>query len=141
MEEVVYEARLSVIGLIVKLIIDCFLILFCFYGLYLIVKDLITYFSTKLTITNKKLTGKTGFIHKEELDSPLNKISGVKISQGLFGQILNYGNVCITTASSTFIFYQIQDPSRFKNVLNSQIEAYEEGKIDRQAKKMADALK
>lgn len=42
-----------------------------------IVKDLIPFFTTKLAITTKKLTGHTGLINTNQLDSSLNKINGV----------------------------------------------------------------
>ena len=40
-----------------------------------------------LIITNKRVNGKTGLINTNELDSPLNKINGVQVRQGLFGKI------------------------------------------------------
>ena len=106
-----------------------------------IVKDLIKFFTTKLIITNKRVNGKTGLINTNELDSPLNKINGVQVRQGLFGKIFNYGTVSITTASTVFNFDYIDKPNEFKTILNNQIEKYDDDRIEKQAKKMAEAMK
>ncbi len=68
-------------------------------------------------------------------DSPLNKINGVQVRQGLFGKIFNYGTVSITTASTVFNFDYIDKPNDFKTILNNQIEKYDDDRIEKQAKK------
>lgn len=140
MEETVKEGKISIVTLIIRLIIDffatCILI-----GVVWFIKDLIKFFTTKLIITNKRVNGKTGLINTNELDSPLNKINGVQVRQGLFGKIFNYGTVSITTASTVFNFDYIDKPNEFKTILNNQIEKYDEERIEKQAKKMAEAMK
>lgn len=106
-----------------------------------IIKDLIKFFTTKLIITNKKVNGKMDLINTNELDSPLNKINGVQVRQGLFGKIFNYGTISITTASTVFNFDYINKPNEFKTILNNQIEKYDDDRIEKQAKKMAEAMK
>ena len=103
-------------------------------------RDLIRYFTTKLEITNKRIRGKIGLVNTNELDSPLNKINSVQVLQGFFGKVFNYGTIVITTASSVFEFGYITNPNEFKNILNNQIEAYDENKMDMQAKKIAEAM-
>ena len=140
MEETIKIAKLSVVALIFKLVIDffacCILI-----GLVWFPKDLIRFFTTKLEITNKRLHGKTGLLNTNELDSPLNKINGIQVNQGIFGKIFNYGTIRITTASSLFEFNYITNPNEFKTILNNQIEAYDDARIEKQAKKLANAIK
>lgn len=140
MEKTIKEGKISISTLIIRLIIDCFAICILI-GLIWIVKDLIKFFTTKLIITNKRVNGKTGLINTNELDSPLNKINGVQVKQGLFGKIFNYGTVSITTASTAFNFDYIDKPNEFKNILNNQIEKYDDDRIEKQAKKMAEAMK
>ena len=140
MEKVVKEGKLSIACFITKLIID-FCALCIIVGFVWIVKDIIKFFTTKLIITNKRVSGKTGLINTNELDSPLNKINGIQVKQGLFGKIFNYGTVSITTASSVFNFDMISRPNEFKSILNNQIEKYDEERIEMQAQKMAEAMR
>ena len=71
----------------------------------------------------------------------MNKINGVQVKQGLFGQVFNYGTISITTASTVFNFDYIDKPNEFKTFLNNQIEIYNEEQIEIQAKKLAQAVK
>lgn len=49
--------------------------------------------------------------------------------------MFNYGTVSITTASTAFNFYYINKPNEFKNILNNQIEKYDDDRIEKQTKK------
>ncbi len=140
MEEVIKEGKISVATLIIRLIIDFFAMCILI-GFVWIVKDLIKFFTTKLIITDKKISGKTGFINTNELDSPLNKINGVQVKQGRFGKIFNYGTISITTASTVFNFDYIDKPNEFRQILNTQIEKFDNDRIEKQAKLMAEAIK
>lgn len=140
MEETIKEGKISIATLIIRLIID-FCAICILVGVVWIVKDLIKFFTTKLIITNKRVNGKTGLINTNELDSPLNKINGVQVRQDLFGKMFNYGTVSITTASTVFNFDYIDKPNDFKAILNNQIEKYDDERIEKQAKKMAEAMK
>jgi uncharacterized membrane protein YdbT with pleckstrin-like domain len=139
MEETIKKAKLSVVALVFKLFIDLFACCILI-GLVWFPRDLINYFTTKLEITNRRIKGKVGLIKTNELDSPLNKINSVQVKQGLCGKIFNYGTIMITTASSMFEFDYVTNPNEFKTILNNQIEAYEENKMDMQAQKIAKAM-
>lgn len=139
MEETIKEAKISVTVLIIKLIIDFFAIVI-FVGFIWMIKDIIKFFTTKIIITNKRIRGKTGLINTNELDSPLNKINGVQVEQGLFGKLFNYGTISITTSSTVFHFDMISKPQDFKNILNNQIELYDNERIQKQAKEIAKAI-
>ncbi|MBE6150330.1 MAG: PH domain-containing protein [Firmicutes bacterium] len=140
MEKNIREGKISVAVLIIRLIIDFFAMII-FIGFVWIVRDIIKFFTTKLIITNKRVVGRTGLINTNELDSPLNKINGVQVKQGLFGKIFNYGTISITTASTIFHFDMISEPNEFKMILNNQIEIYDDERIEKQARKMAEAMR
>lgn len=139
MEETIKEAKISVAVLIIKLIIDFFAIAILV-GFIWMIKDIIKFFTTKIIITNKRIRGKTGLINTNELDSPLNKINGIQVEQGLFGKLFNYGTISITTSSTVFHFDMISKPQDFKNILNNQIELYDNERIQKQAKEIAKAI-
>ena len=139
-EKIIKEGKISIVTIIIRLVIDlcaCMIII----GFFWVVRDIIKFLTTKLTITDKRLNGKTGLINTNELDSPLNKINGVQVKQKLFGKIFNYGTISVTTASTVFNFDYIDHPNEFKNLLNNQIEIYEDDRMQKQAQKMAEAMK
>ena len=141
MEKEIKVAKLSLGAFLFKVCIIDLLAMCILVGFVWIVKDFIKYFNTKLIITNKRISGKTGLVNKNELDSSLNKINSIQVKQGAFGQMLNYGTVIITTASSSYYFDFIDKPNDFKTILNNQIEKYDDERIEKQAKKMAEAMK
>lgn len=139
MEETIKKAQLSVVALVFKLFVDLFACCI-FVGIIWIPRDLINYFTTKLEITNRRIIGKIGLINTNELDSPINKLNSVQVKQGLWGKIFNYGTIIITTSSSVFEFDYVNKPNEFKTILNNQFEAYDENKMEMQAKKIAEAM-
>lgn len=140
MEETIKEGKISIVAFILFIIRDCFAMMILI-GFYWAIRDVISFFTTKITITNKRVMGSTGLFNVNRLDSPLNKINGVQVKQGIFGQILNYGTVRITTASTFFDYPFIYNPNEFKTILNNQIEKYDDERIEKQAKKLAEAMK
>lgn len=101
----------------------------------------IRYATTKLGFTNKRVVGKVGFIKKQSLDAPLNKINNVGVSQGLFGKIFNWGTVEIDTSSGKYYFPCIVKPNEFKNKLMAQVDQFEEDRLTAQAQQLANAIK
>lgn len=107
----------------------------------IIIPTLIKYFCTSLILFDKKIIGKTGFLSKETLDAPLDKINDVYLNQGIFGRLFNYGKINISTSSNSFYFKGIDTPELFKNKILEQIEIYKNEKVKEQAKLMAEAMK
>lgn len=132
MEKTIYKAGYSPIVIAID-IIACS----CLIGFYWLFRDI----NVDLMITTRRISGKTGLINTNQLDAPLDKISGIQVQQGLFGKIFNYGTIIITTASSMFYFKHINNPDLFRTKLNDQIEEYKENNIKHQAKIMAEAVK
>jgi hypothetical protein len=107
----------------------------------IITPALIKYSCTSLILLDKKIIGKTGFLSKETLDAPLDKINDVYLNQGIFGRLFNYGKINISTSSNSFYFKGIDTPELFKNKILEQIEIYKKEQVKEQAKLMAEALK
>lgn len=75
----------------------------------------ISFLTSELAITNKRVVGKVGLIRTHSITSPLNKIQNVTVASGLFGKIFGYGGLKIETAgSSPVVFYGIKKPEEFK---------------------------
>ncbi len=139
-ETILKNAELHPVQLIIAWIwgvLGCFLL---FIPTIVAIKKTITYLNTELSVTDKRVIGKAGFINSASLDAPLNKIQNVTVDSGLFGKIFNYGNVKIQTAGDAIAFFGIKDPDGFKKFLMNQIDEYENAKIKAQAQEMAAAM-
>lgn len=115
------------------------IILICL-GLCWGISAFITYSSTSLFLTDKRLIGSTGLINSKTMETPLNKLNNVSISSNLWGKIFGYASIDITTSSGNYHYHGISAGDAFKNLVMSQIEIYEEEKIKKQAMEMAQAM-
>ena len=74
------------------------------------------FFATELAVTNKKVISKTGLISRDTIEILHSKVEGVRVQQGLFGRLMNYGDVIITgTGISHTPIRGIKDPVAFRN--------------------------
>ena len=110
------SSRTSWLAIIPDILLMCVLI-----GFITIWKKLIIILTTKLNIDDKIVSAKTGLINIQTLDSPINKVTSVKVEQSIFGKIFNYGNIYINTASGQFIFKCLNKPNDIKNYLVEKI--------------------
>lgn len=135
-ETIIYEAKVTK-----WIFVRDVLLMLIYIGFLLIIVDIINMIGMKLNITNKKVYGKIGILHTRRLDSPLNKINNVGVTQNLLGKIFNYGTIEIKTSSLLYEFKYISNPNEFLNKLNAQIEQYDEDRIKKQAEEIAKAMK
>ncbi len=94
----------------------------------------------ELAVTNKRIIGKIGVANTDSMDSPLNKIQNVSLSQPFFGKIFNYSTVSVVTAAGAYKFEAIKNGQGFKNIVMAQIEQYEEDRVKQQAAEMAKSM-
>lgn len=131
-EKIVYSAKVHWVTLIPHIIL-----MVVFIGFITLIPAIVRLFMTELVITNKKISGKTGLFKTISMDSPLNKIQNTKVKQNIIEKILGYGDIMVTTASGVYNFKGIGKPNDFKNMLNSQIDIFDEDRINKQAQKIA----
>lgn len=113
------------------------------YGLGVItgIPSLIRLLTTELGFTSRRVIGKTGLVNTRSLDAPLNKINNVAVERSIFGKILGYGMVSITTSSGDYAFKGVKNPEALKSALMQQIDEFEQDRIRQQATEMAKAMK
>ncbi len=111
-ESLLIDTKPSAVILLPHIILMLF-----FVGFITIWKPLFSLISTNIRITTKKITAKKGIISVECMDSPLSKITSVKISQNLFGKIFNYGSIYINVMDSMYVFDYIPDVEKIKNLI------------------------
>lgn len=61
----------------------------------------ITYKSTELVITSKRVVAKFGFISRRTIEISLLKIESIQVRQGVLGRMLNFGDLTISGASDS----------------------------------------
>ena len=82
-------------------------------------RDIIIWYNHQYIVTNRRVIQISGIFSKNVIDSSLEKVNDVKMSQSFFGRLFDYGDVEIMTASETGVnlFKRIGDPVKFKTAM------------------------
>src|SRR5512136_1296290 len=81
--------------------------------------DFFQWFNRKYIVTNWRVIQLSGVINKDVIDSSLEKVNDIELTQSFFGRIFQFGTVEILTASEIGVnkFMTIRDPVHFKTVI------------------------
>ncbi len=113
-ETVLHRARVSwwsQAGLVVLGI----LLLVVVVGLFFLVAAWIKVHSTELAITNRRVIAKFGFIKRDTVEINLEKVEALRVEQGFWGRVLNFGTILMTgTGGSIEPIPNIADPLVFR---------------------------
>ena len=82
-------------------------------------RDILIWRNREYIVTNRRVIQISGVFSKDVVDSSLEKVNDVKMSQSMFGRLFDYGDVEILTASEMGInlFQRIGDPVKFKTAM------------------------
>jgi uncharacterized membrane protein YdbT with pleckstrin-like domain len=86
-------------------------------------KDITVWRNQAYIVTTRRVIQLSGVLSKDVVDSSLEKVNDVKMSQSFFGRMFGYGDVEILTASELGVnlFHQIANPVEFKTeMLNAK---------------------
>ena len=83
------------------------------------VRDILIWNNHEYLVTNRRVIQISGIFNKNVVDSSLEKVNDVKMSQSFFGRMFDYGNIEILTASEIGVnlFKRIGDPVKFKTAM------------------------
>lgn len=86
--------------------------------------EFIHWYNREYIVTNRRVIQVNGIINKNVIDSSLEKVNDVRMSQSVLGRLLNYGDVEILTASElgTNLFRRITNPIGFKTAMLNEKE-------------------
>ena len=96
------------------------------YGLILIIvpligmmSDIMVWRNKAYIVTSHRVIQTSGVFSKDVVDSSLEKVNDVKLSQSFFGRLFGYGDIEILTASELGVnlFHEIADPIGFKTTM------------------------
>lgn len=84
---------------------------------------LLTYITSDFVVTNKRIMMKEGFFIRHANEMRLSTISTVNITQGIIGQILNYGTLLINAfGGDADSFTEIAHAFEFQKQVQGQID-------------------
>jgi len=76
--------------------------------------------TSEFAVTNKRVLLKVGVLNTRSFELLLNKVEGIAVNQGLFGKLLNYGDIVVTGSGGTQEpFRDIENPLRFRTAVQS----------------------
>lgn len=83
------------------------------------VRDILVWSNRQYIVTNRRVIQTSGVLSKEVLDTSLEKVNDVKMTQSFWGRLFNYGDIQILTASELGVdqFRNIGDPVKFKTAM------------------------
>lgn len=82
-------------------------------------RDVLIWSHHQYIITNLRVMQISGIFNKNVIDSSLDKVNDIKMSQSAFGRMFGYGDIEILTASELGVnlFKKIDNPVKFKSAL------------------------
>jgi uncharacterized membrane protein YdbT with pleckstrin-like domain len=84
-------------------------------GLAFLVMAWVRVRSTELAITNRRVIAKFGFVQRHTVEINLEKVEALRVDQGFWGRMLNFGTIHITgSGGSVEPIPQIADPLVFR---------------------------
>ena len=113
-EQVLHRARVSwwsqaglvALGLVLLIVVV---------GLFLLITAWIRVRSTEIAITNRRVICKFGFVKRDTVEINLEKVEALRVEQGFFGRMLNFGTVFISGAGTSVApIKDIADPLVFR---------------------------
>ena len=83
------------------------------------VRDFLVWYNRQYIVTNRRVIQTAGIFSKDVVDSSLEKVNDVKMSQSFFGRLFDYGDIEILTASEVGanVFRSIGEPIKFKTAM------------------------
>ena len=99
-------------------------LLFLFIPLVSLLRDVFIWANHKYVVTNLRVIQVMGIFNKNVIDSSLEKVNDVRLSQSFIGRLFNFGDVEVLTASELGVnrFTRIGEPVKFKTaMLNAKV--------------------
>jgi len=128
-EEVIYQGKVSAWPLVPAFIFGLILIITvigALVGVILWLAAFISYKSTEVAFTNKRVIAKFGFIRRQTIELKLNRVESVQVNQGIFGRIFNYGSLAVSGSGNPQApIPGIADPFKFRTEITQYLDDIE----------------
>jgi len=99
--------------------------IFAIFPILAFVRDFLEWWNEDFIVTNRRVIQAQGILGKHVLDSSLDKVNDVLLTQSFLGRMFDYGDLEIDTANANEpnIFRTIAEPVKFKMAMMNQREA------------------
>lgn len=113
-ERILHRARVSWWSQF-GLILLGLLLLIIVVGLFFLIAAWVKVRSTEIAITNRRVIAKFGFVKRDTVEINLDKVEALRVEQGFFGRMLNFGTIFISGAGTSVApIKDIADPLVFR---------------------------
>ncbi len=107
----------SLVGLFWLIAIPVVLLLWA----VMVARQVLRVLTTEIAITDRRVISKTGLLRTEIKVTPLDKVNNVNVRQSFFGNLLNYGDIEVTTATAeendNHLINALAKTDQFRNTL------------------------
>lgn len=115
-ENIYYQGWTSLWSLVPTVVLGLVLLPASGIGAVFLFSAAITYFSTELAVTNKRVVTKLGFIRRKTVELNIRNVESVQVKQGYIGRLFNFGTVIISGAGDQQAKIPgVSHPLTFKN--------------------------
>lgn len=104
--------------------------IFLLVGIYGIINRGIERACADFVVTNKRVIFKTGLLRRDIVDLQLSKAEAIAFKESLWGRMLNFGSLIVTTGGATNIYPWIHDPLSFRKAISEEIDRYAGKSLD-----------
>jgi len=123
-EKVTYRGELSVWGFFWPIVFGFLLLAVAGLGLLIWLWAWITYRSTELAVTNKRIIVKTGFIQRNTIEMFHEKVESIHIDQGVLGRIFDFGSITVSgTGGDKSPVNNVARPLEFRKAFMTAVDA------------------
>ena len=78
--------------------------------------------TSEFAVTDKRVLIKVGLLTTKSLETMLNKVEGIHVTQGIIGKMFNSGSIVVKgTGGTNNPFPNIDKPFEFRSAVNEQI--------------------
>jgi len=106
-----FVPRIAPAGLVVLLV-----------GVVMLVPPFVTYRTTELGVTNRRVIVKTGLVRRRTLELLLRQVEAISVDQSLLGRVLGFGSITLTgTGGVREVFHRVRDPLGLRRRIHGQV--------------------
>lgn len=129
-EKVMYTGHISLWSLAPMIFMGVITLPFLGLGLIFFLMAAITYKTTEVAFTNKRVIAKFGFISRRTIEINSDRVESIQVDQGILGRIFDFGTLIISGAGNPQApIPGISDPMHFRRAfMESQDAAREQGR-------------
>ena len=89
----------------------------------LVARQVFRILTTEIAITDRRVMSKTGLVNTDVKVTPLDKVNNVNVKQSFIGNMLDYGDIEVTTAtaeeSDNHLIAGLSHADKFRNTLTA----------------------